>query len=202
MQHKAFNLAVTKAAEDDTRGFVISTLDEDREGDVLDPAGVVLDNYLRNPTVLWSHDYWGLPIGRARNVRPSTSAVMADIQFAPTEFADQVRLLVDTGFLKGVSVGFDPKAWQWRTTTSGDQGRKFTKWELLEISLCPVPTNPMALVSEAKSMGYRVGAIERAMNGKPEIITVNGLRVKLDYLEQLVREETRTAVERIRGKTR
>ncbi len=42
----------------ETRGipWVFSTFDEDRDEERIDPAGWMLDNYRKNPVVLWSHD--------------------------------------------------------------------------------------------------------------------------------------------------
>lgn len=36
---------------------VISTRDVDRDDDIMDPKGCVLDEYRLNPVVLWNHDY-------------------------------------------------------------------------------------------------------------------------------------------------
>lgn len=42
---------------------VINTPREDREGDVIKPAGVQLENFRKNPVVLWEH-------GLGENTRP------------------------------------------------------------------------------------------------------------------------------------
>ena len=59
--------------------------------------------------------------------------------------------LAKTGILGAVSVGFRPIEW---TPTRGG-GQTFTAWELLELSLCPIPCDPDALVI-ARSMQGRV----------------------------------------------
>lgn len=199
MQHKAFNLEVKQAGAK-TRTFCISCDVEDREGDILEPSGVVTDHYQKNPVVLWSHDYFRPPIGKTLGMEVTLdNRLTADVEFANTPFAQELKMLVDEGFLRSASVGFDPITWEDRTVQRGGYGRRYTKWELLEWSLVSVPSNPLALVVAAKSKGLHVPTLARVFNGKTEIITVNGLRVKLDYLDQMVREETRKAVERIRG---
>ena len=45
--------------------FVLSTDDVDRHGDVVEPGGWRLAAYLRNPVLLWAHDYRHPAIGRA-----------------------------------------------------------------------------------------------------------------------------------------
>src|SRR5947208_1044841 len=44
--------------------FVISTASVDREGDTVAPEGWVLQEYERNPVVLWAHDGEEPPIGQ------------------------------------------------------------------------------------------------------------------------------------------
>ena len=39
--------------------ITISSIDEDREGDVLVPEGALLDAFNRNPVVLFGHDHDG-----------------------------------------------------------------------------------------------------------------------------------------------
>jgi len=150
--------------------FVITTPDEDRESDILVPDGIKLEHYLKNPVVLWAHDYWGLPIGRSLKMDVGPKNVRADVEYAPTEFAQQVRLLVSTGFLKGSSIGFNPLKWEVRQDQARvDQwgyaypGYKYLEWELLEWSIVAVPCNPFALLEEAKTKGLRVDEIERLM---------------------------------------
>ena len=161
---------IERAEGENTHRFVISTPDEDRDSDILVSDGAVLDHYLQNPVVLFAHDYYGLPIGRSIAMRKSTTNLTATVEWAPTDFAQQVRLLVDTGFLKGSSVGFNPIAWEQRQDQAkvdmwgfAYPGYKFNEWELLEWSVVAVPCNPYALLESAKSKGMRVDEIERMM---------------------------------------
>jgi phage head maturation protease len=67
------------------------------------------------------------------------------INFAPkgvSEIADETCALAKAGVLNAVSIGFRPlKSEPLRTG-----GQKFTKWELLELSIVSVPANPSALI--------------------------------------------------------
>jgi hypothetical protein len=60
--------------------------------------------------------------------------------------------------MKAVSVGFIPLDWKFSKDKARPFGIDFTKQELLEISVCPVPCNPNAL-QEAKSQGIDTGPI-------------------------------------------
>lgn len=133
-------------SDDDDRkkyAFVASTEAEDRMGDVIRLAGWKLDDYKKNPVVLFGHNH-DMPIGRAHNVKVADNALRAEIEFAPEEvdpFAAKIGRMVDAGFLRAVSVGFRPL--DMKPLKSG--GLEFTKSELLEISVVSVPANQEAL---------------------------------------------------------
>ena len=74
-------------------------------------------------------------------------------EFAPEgvrELADEYCALAKSGVIKAVSVGFIPLSYE----PLRDGGRRFTSWELLELSLVSVPANPTAFVIE-RSLGRR-----------------------------------------------
>lgn len=62
--------------------------------------------------------------------------------------ADEVRALVQSGAVGGLSIGFSTKA---ATPRSGTRGRTITDLELVEISLVSVPSHPGARVRSVKS---------------------------------------------------
>jgi len=127
--------------------FTASTSTQDRDGEVIDASGWDLKNFKKNPVVMYAHDYRSLPIARAPKVWLTDGKLKNTVEFPPKgtyEFADIVERLVDTGYLKTESVGFIPKKWE---DGDGEKApkRTYTKQELLEISLVPVPSNPDAL---------------------------------------------------------
>lgn len=191
---KTVNVASTRSAGPDTRTFTISTRDEDREGDILDVEGVVLDAYRKNPVVLWAHKYDTLPVGRSRRIDIRGDRLEADVQFAPTEFAQEIKTLVDAGYIRAASVGFLPLQ-----SEPLKRGRRFTKWELLEWSLVPVPSNPEALLVAAKAKGLKVPALSKALSSRPSMIklpaTLGGGIISVDSLERQIREVVHDAIE-------
>lgn len=127
--------------------FTASTSVQDRDGEVIEVEGWDLKNFKKNPVVMYAHDYRTLPIGKAPKVWVSEGRLKNTIEFPPQgtyEFADIVERLVGTGYLKTESVGFIPKKWE---DGDGEEApkRTYTKQELLEISLVPIPSNPDAL---------------------------------------------------------
>ena len=119
---------------------------EDRAGDVIRAEGWELDNYRLNPVILWTHRHDLLPVGKSVGVWVENGALMATIEFAPTEFAQQVRRMFEEGFLRGVSVGFRALKTSPRSG-NGRRGTVFERQELLEISAAPVPMHPLALAA-------------------------------------------------------
>jgi phage head maturation protease len=138
--------------------FVITNDSVDREGDVLVPSGGVLDEFMKNPVILWVHGFYSLPIGKAIAIglSPGKREVYADITFAVEEyeFAKQVYYLYKGRFLNAVSVGFKileagPASDHLTTREDLAKNRKaqrvIRRWLLLEISCVPIPANPGAL---------------------------------------------------------
>ena len=117
---------------------------EDRAGDVIRADGWELDNYRLNPVVLWAHRHDLLPVGKSVDVWVENDALLATIEFAPMEFAQQVGRMFEEGFLRGVSVGFRALETSPRSG-NGRRGTIFERQELLEISAAPVPMHPFAL---------------------------------------------------------
>jgi len=125
--------------------FTASTSDVDRDGEVIEAGGWDLKSFKKNPVVLWAHNHYGPPIGKALWIKADEKGLIAKTQFAPDDFSQQIFDLFKGGFMKAFSVGFIPKEW-----TDGDGSktprRTYNKSELLEYSAVPVPANPNALV--------------------------------------------------------
>ena len=133
---------------------------EDRAGDVIRAEGWELDNYRLNPVILWAHRHDLLPVGKSVDVWVENGALMATVEFAPTEFAQQVRRMFEEGFLRGVSVGFRALKTSPRPG-NGRRGTVFERQELLEISAAPVPMHPFALAA-GRARASAVGSIDLA----------------------------------------
>lgn len=146
------NVEVKKVGERQYE-FTASTADMDRDGEVIDVAGWDLKNFKKNPVIMYAHDYRTLPIGKATHIGVKDGKLKNTVEFPPEgtyEFADIVERLVNTGYLKTESVGFIPRKWE--DGEGGDKAprRTYTKQELLEISIVPVPSNPNALMNAVK----------------------------------------------------
>ena len=156
---KAF-ITECKAAEDQARAidFTISTASVDRMGDTIAVNGWRLENYRKNPVVLWAHDSSMLPVGRATNVRVEEGKLKARAEFAPASvspMADSVYEMLKLGFLSATSVGFAPIKYAFSEEAGRKFGIDFLEQELLEFSVVPIPANAEALI-EARAAGIDI----------------------------------------------
>ena len=133
------------------REFILSDATPDRMGDVIDPGGWDLKNFLRNPIALFNHRA-DFPIGKWDKLRVEDGALRGNLTMAPEGTSvriDEMRRLVDADILRAVSVGF--REIESRPLTKDGHGIFFAKQELVETSLVSVPANPNALAI-AKSL--------------------------------------------------
>jgi HK97 family phage prohead protease len=154
--------AVDPSGDDGTLRFTITTSAVDRDQDTVNVSGWDFANYLKNPVVLWSHNAWVPPIGRAMDLTTEGDRVLSTVKFVPPElgdagkFADTIYQLCKQGFLSAVSVGFRPIKWDFTDDDArgGDgwwPGIDFHEQELCEFSVCTVPSNPEALIERPES---------------------------------------------------
>ena len=142
---------VSKATSDDSRTFTftISSASIDRMGDTIAVAGWKLDNFKRNPVVLWGHDGSMLPVGRATSVWVQGGKLKAKAEFASaavSQYAERVRGMIAAGFLTATSVGFAPLKYAFSEDPLRKYGIDFLEQELLEFSVVGIPANPDALL--------------------------------------------------------
>ena len=146
---------VPATTKDGESVFRISDGSVDRDGDIVQPSAWRLDEYRKNPVVLWAHDYRALPVGKCASIAVRDGQLIAAVQWLPPgihELADAVARLVKAGYLTSTSVGFKPLQW---TPNRDTGGRGFTDVELLEFSIVPVPANPQATVLQRQAAaGY------------------------------------------------
>lgn len=141
--------------------FILSTAAVDRHGDTVSQSGWKLDNYKKNPVVLFGHDQQSPPVGRAPIVVIEGDKLVAKgVQFTPKDlspFGWMVGEMYRQGFMNAVSVGFLPSKFM-ENDERGGLAMDFEEQELLEFSAVPVPANPEALQA-AKSAGIEVAPL-------------------------------------------
>jgi HK97 family phage prohead protease len=129
--------------------MTVSTASVDRDGDCVMPTGGDFRNFLKNPVLCWSHSREAIPIGSVTQVAADSTGVRIQWRWLEHDpFADRVKNAWEQGVIRAASIGFLPR----RSTRNHEGGVDHHAWELLEVSLCPVPANPSA-VRTLKSLG-------------------------------------------------
>ena len=173
MENKQFASAVIKENPNGKGEFVFtaSTARSDRENDVIEPHGWVLEQFKDGGPLLWGHDQSKLPIGRVLWVKVDDGKLIGKAKFnGQTQLSTDVEKLVRSGDLTALSVGFRPVDMK----MNNEGGRNFTKQELLEISVVNVPANPDAVIHSIKSMDIKSpNLIKAIMENKEEKETVD-----------------------------
>jgi len=151
--------------------FTASSAKSDRENDVIQPEGWVLEHFKDGGPLLWGHDQSKLPIGRILWVKVDDGKLVGKAKFnGQTQLSTDVEKLVRSGDLTALSVGFRPLDMK----MNNEGGRNFTKQELLEISVVNVPANPDAVIHSIKSMDIKSTSLIKAiMENKEEKETVD-----------------------------
>ncbi len=140
-----------------TVDIIASTDALDSYNSRIDAAGWNLEQFKRNPQILYAHDdrgftaSAGLPVARAlpETVRVEGNKLLMRIQFTPKEVNDfgyKVFLLIAEGFLNGLSVGFEAIEWTNEEKEDGDSVRVYKRQKLLEVSIVTIPANDETLI--------------------------------------------------------
>lgn len=136
--------------------FIVSTDSWDSHGERIKVDGININEFKKNPVVLWGHDGFNLPIAKATKVWKDGNKLMARAKFyLKDEFARKVYDYIVDGFLNAVSIGGTVDEW-------GSDGLTITKMTMKEFSVVSVPANPDAIAT-AKSLDGNQKAELRAL---------------------------------------
>jgi len=136
-------------SKDGVINFTLTSLDVDRDSEVILPMGGKVDNFLKNPVFLWAHDMKMPPIGKIipESLQITEREITADVEFdLKDEFAKKIYEKYVDGFLNAGSIRFIPIE-MGEPILEGQHGPTFIAWELLEFSAVPVPANQNALAN-------------------------------------------------------
>lgn len=132
----------------------ITTPAPDRSEDVVEPMGIMLDNYRKNPVVLWDHGFGGInvPIGKSEDSNGELAVVVSETGVDACCFfaqgvweACQIFELIVQKIVRATSIGFRPLEAEPRTKGLDRPGLYIPLWELFEWSWVVVPDNPDAI---------------------------------------------------------
>lgn len=112
--------------------------------------------------LLNSHNQWdiGAVLGRVTTARIDGGKLVGTIAFADTDAGRAAEGMVARGELLGISIGYIVRNWQLSEMSEDSETWTATSWELLEVSLVPVPADPSAGVRSASDNPAAPGANE------------------------------------------
>lgn len=142
-------------------------------------SGVKLDQFKKNPVMLFMHDRRLMPIGKWVDIRVEGDKLLADTEFdMDDEFAATISAKVDKGYLKMASVGFDVIAYSEdpKDMVPGQRRPTVTKWEPFEASIVDIGANNSALRLRDHSRGITLAG--------GDAIAENDLDILLPTIQQ------------------
>lgn len=125
----------------------------DRMDDIVEPRGAVFKLPL---PLLWQHDGHA-PVGNVVSAKVSDEGILVTCQFEKVseppslkEELDRAWAMVKAKLVRGLSIGFNPIE---SSDIEGSRwGRRYTKWEWLELSAVTVPAQQEATITAIKSI--------------------------------------------------
>lgn len=130
----------------------------DSMGDLVEPGGVDLSRYKRNPIIFYNHDRY-LPVGKATDIQVKDDGLWIKVVISKSKDAivSLVRDMVREGILKTFSIGFQPMD---ETRAESGDHNVITKWMLHEVSVVTLPANVESEFALAKQLGEKRGVAE------------------------------------------
>jgi HK97 family phage prohead protease len=194
-------LHIKSAKQDEKSGVVIEGYanynEMDRVKERMDPKTVKLENFLKNPILLFNHDM-DYPVGKVIDVEPREEGlyVKARVSGAKSSKIEYIRELVLEGVLKAFSIRYDVEdvSKSFHDDPDNKDGTLITDWELQELSIVTIPCQQDSLfnlaqvksLGEARDMALNLkGASAAAMINKAIEAAVKGGAEKGDIIEKL-----------------
>lgn len=218
MIHKTFEIKAIQKGLDPNAPLTISGIanaaNPDRVREVVVKEAWSLENYKKNPIILFNHDYHQ-PVGICTGIEATDEGLLCtatignpESGYPLTDVQMMVRSLLAQGIIKAFSVGFIPDQMQY-----DDEKDLVTinKAELLEISLVSVPCQQESLINEVKAFSRKekvamdeqmvarfdtidnsIKACQEKINACYDILNKNGEPTETPTVEESVRAEIST----------
>lgn len=154
MLNRAHSIFEVKSIDEDKRIItgIASTPSPDRMDDIVEPLGAVIKLPL---PLLWMHDS-SSPVGNVIEAKATKAGITVTCQFEKVEEPaslkdelDRAWAMVKAKLVRGFSIGFNPI--ESMDIEGSRWGRRFTKWEMLELSCVTVPANSDCSITSIKS---------------------------------------------------
>ena len=188
MENRAYSVLQVRSVDAEQRVIegIATTPTVDRVGDVIDPMGA---SYADDLPLLWQHRH-DQPVGRVKFGAPTKDGIpfTATIPLVPHGGALQARVdeawdSVRAGLVRAVSIGF--RALKDGVETMKGGGYRFTKTEIMELSLVTIPANSDAVITAIKAFDQKhlpASGNEGVEGDKPASVEAETKRPEAVYL--------------------
>ncbi|MCV4343244.1 phage major capsid protein [Pseudomonas capsici] len=158
--NRAYSLLEIKAVDDDARVItgIATTPSPDRMDDVVEPKGA---QFKLPIPFLWQHNH-DQPVGHVTKATVTDAGIEVTVELAKVEEPGTLKDRLDEAWqsikaklVRGLSIGFSPIE---SANIDGSWGRRFLKWEWLELSAVTVPANAGASIQTIKSIDRELRA--------------------------------------------
>lgn len=125
---------------------IVTSIRQDRQGDILEPAGALVD---KNMPLLWQHIN-SAPIGKMLGIIDQNKKLLrVATAVADNALGNDAALLIEFGGLR-ISHGFLPLEWEFMDETEDTdypwRGFRISRYEMMEESVVSVPANVDAII--------------------------------------------------------
>lgn len=136
----------------------------DRVGDIVDPRGGA---WTLPVPLLWQHRH-DEPIGWVRSIEARADGLWISAELAEgIGKSDQAWQMIEAGLVDSYSIGFHGRDW----SPLAGGGKRFTDWELVEVSVVTIPADPAAKIARSSPV--------TVSSGRPRISLVRSPGVRL-----------------------
>lgn len=152
--NRAYSVLEMKGIDEERRILtgIASTPTPDRMDDIVEPKGAIFKLPL---PFLWQHRH-DAPIGHVTKATVKSTGIDVEIQIVKIEEPGTLKDRVDeawqsikSGLVRGLSIGFSSIE---SANIDGSWGRRFLKWDWLELSAVTVAANAEATIQTIKAM--------------------------------------------------
>lgn len=131
---------------------IATTISPDREDDIVEPLGA---KFTLPIPFLWQHDH-SKPIGEVIAATVTDKGIEVEVQIAQIheqgrlkERIDEAWQAIKSGLVKGLSIGFRGKEYNY---IDGSYGVHFKEWDWYELSAVTIPANMEASITSVKKL--------------------------------------------------
>ncbi len=179
--------------------FVLSDESVNRHGFIVRNTAINLEQFRKNPVMYYNHNPEKGVIGRWENLHFENGRLVGDPVFDDKdEFAMKIKGKVEDGFISSASIGFNVERENINTLNTPPE---VLKLDLIEISVCDVPSNKNAIAlygNDRKKVGNLKEYLQFTLNINPKENGMNEFLMKLGEILKIENPSEESIIEAVK----